>query len=163
VGYQLCKSLNNRAARAILRGYQFSLIGSLQSGKPLTVTVGSTVSGPHQANFNAITTSQYGFNATTRVFTPNATFLAANEPDCCQKAAKGSGGRCVEPDQKRLFVIDGSKTLRTAINAVFGTQHLVQRCRAHIAGRDPRLPEGWKVPSRASPCEPGSLGSGMAG
>lgn len=71
--------------------------------------------------------------------------------------------RGVKPDQKRLFVIDGSKALRVAINAVFGTQHPVQRCRAHIAGRDPRLPEGWKVPSRASPCEPGSQRSDMAG
>ena len=39
--------------------------------------------------------------------------------------------RGVNPDQKRLFVIDGSKALRTAINAVFGSQHPVQRCRAH--------------------------------
>jgi hypothetical protein len=52
--------------------------------------------------------------------------------------------------------------LRAAIDEVFGTAQHVQRCRNHIAGRNPRLPEGWKVPSRASPCEPGSLGSGMA-
>jgi len=39
--------------------------------------------------------------------------------------------RGVNPEQKRLFVIDGSKALRAAINAVFGTQHPVQRCRAH--------------------------------
>jgi putative transposase len=39
--------------------------------------------------------------------------------------------RGVNPEQKRLFVIDGSKALRTAINAVFGAQHPVQRCRAH--------------------------------
>jgi putative transposase len=39
--------------------------------------------------------------------------------------------RGVNPNQKRLFVIDGSKALRTAINAVFGSQHPVQRCRAH--------------------------------
>jgi transposase-like protein len=39
--------------------------------------------------------------------------------------------RGVNPDQKRLFVIDGSKALRAAINAVFGAQHPVQRCRAH--------------------------------
>src|SRR5205823_2717272 len=38
--------------------------------------------------------------------------------------------RGVNPEQKRLFVIDGSKALRTAINAVFGN-HPVQRCRAH--------------------------------
>jgi len=39
--------------------------------------------------------------------------------------------RGVNSDQKRWFVIDGSKALRTAINAVFGSQHPVQRCRAH--------------------------------
>jgi Transposase, Mutator family len=66
-------------------------------------------------------------------------------------------------DRKYLFVIDGAKALRAAIEEVFGAAQPVQRCRNHIAGRDPRLPEGWKVPSRASPCEPGSLGSGMAG
>lgn len=40
-------------------------------------------------------------------------------------------GRGLSPDHKRLFVIDGSKALRAAINAVFGNQHPVQRCRAH--------------------------------
>ena len=39
--------------------------------------------------------------------------------------------RGVNPEQKRLFVIDGSKALRAAIIAVFGSQHPVQRCRAH--------------------------------
>lgn len=39
--------------------------------------------------------------------------------------------RGVNPEQKRLFVIDGSKALRTAINAVFGSHQPVQRCRAH--------------------------------
>ena len=39
--------------------------------------------------------------------------------------------RGVDPKQRRLFIIDGSKALRAAINAVFGTDHPVQRCRAH--------------------------------
>ena len=39
--------------------------------------------------------------------------------------------RGVNPEQKRLFVIDGSKALRAAINAVFGSEQPVQRCRAH--------------------------------
>jgi putative transposase len=39
--------------------------------------------------------------------------------------------RGLKPEQKRLFVIDGSKALRAAINAVFGAHHPVQRCRAH--------------------------------
>src|ERR1051325_9316581 len=66
-------------------------------------------------------------------------------------------------DRKYLFVIDGAKALRTAIDEVFGAEQPVQRCRNHIAGRDPRFPEGWNVPSRASPYEPGSLGSDMVG
>ena len=39
--------------------------------------------------------------------------------------------RGVKPEHKRLFVIDGSKALRTAINSVFGSHQPVQRCRAH--------------------------------
>ena len=39
--------------------------------------------------------------------------------------------RGVDPKRKMLFVIDGSKALRAAINAVFGSDQKVQRCRAH--------------------------------
>ena len=39
--------------------------------------------------------------------------------------------RGVDPKRKMLFVIDGSKALRAAINAVFGARQPVQRCRAH--------------------------------
>src|ERR1019366_3658549 len=43
--------------------------------------------------------------------------------------------RGVDAKLKRLIIIDGSKALRTAINAVFGAgpggYHPVQRCRAH--------------------------------
>ncbi len=53
--------------------------------------------------------------------------------------------RGVNPDYKRLFVIDGSKALRTAINAVFGNQHPVQRCRAHkLRNVMDHLPEDQK-------------------
>ena len=38
--------------------------------------------------------------------------------------------RGVDP-ARRLFVVDGSKALRTAIDAVCGPQHPVQRCRNH--------------------------------
>jgi putative transposase len=48
----------------------------------------------------------------------------------------------VDPKRRRLFVIDGSKALRTAINAVFGAETPVQRCRNHklrnVLGRLPR-------------------------
>jgi putative transposase len=39
--------------------------------------------------------------------------------------------RGVKPDRRYLFVIDGSKALRAAINAVFGQGQAVQRCRQH--------------------------------
>ncbi|MGH9455424.1 MAG: transposase, partial [Terriglobia bacterium] len=39
--------------------------------------------------------------------------------------------RGLDAGRRRLFVIDGSKALRMAINAVFGAQGLVQRCRNH--------------------------------
>jgi len=39
--------------------------------------------------------------------------------------------RGVKPDRKRLFVIDGGKALRAAIDAVYGKDNPVQRCRTH--------------------------------
>jgi transposase-like protein len=39
--------------------------------------------------------------------------------------------RGIGPDRVRLFVIDGSKALRAAIEALFGGQARVQRCRIH--------------------------------
>ncbi|MFH0914819.1 MAG: IS256 family transposase [bacterium] len=50
--------------------------------------------------------------------------------------------RGVRPDRRRLFVIDGSKALRAAIDAVFGAGNPVQRCRNHkvenVTGHLPR-------------------------
>ena len=39
--------------------------------------------------------------------------------------------RGIDPKRMMLFIIDGSKALRAAINAVFGADQPVQRCRAH--------------------------------
>lgn len=39
--------------------------------------------------------------------------------------------RGISQDRRRLFVIDGSKALRKAIDQVFGPQNPVQRCRNH--------------------------------
>ncbi len=39
--------------------------------------------------------------------------------------------RGIKPDRLRLFVIDGSKALRCAIKAVYGSKNPVQRCRNH--------------------------------
>src|SRR5262249_10883435 len=135
-------ALSNRAARAVLGGYQLSLISTMQSGRPFTVTVGgdanndgntrtdrpsyvgrNTIGGPNfeqvdirfsrdfalykeraklrlifegfnitnRANYNSILTTQYNFNATTRVFSPATGFLAPTttfDPRILQLAAK---------------------------------------------------------------------------
>jgi hypothetical protein len=58
--------------------------------------------------------------------------------------------RGVDPKRRMLFVIDGSKALRAAISAVFGTDQKVQRCRAHKL-RNAGVPSdrssslGWNV------------------
>ena len=69
--------------------------------------------------------------------------------------------RGVNPKRKMLFVIDGSKALRAAINAVFGAEQPVQRCRAHklrnVLGYLPKeqlaqvksvLRAAWKLPPK---------------
>ena len=59
--------------------------------------------------------------------------------------------RGVKPDARRLFVIDGAKALRAAINKVFGPQHPVQRCRNHkIRNVVERLPEEQKDQVKAA-------------
>jgi putative transposase len=59
--------------------------------------------------------------------------------------------RGVDPKTKRLFVIDGAKALRGAINKVFGGQHPVQRCRNHkIRNVSDRLPEEQKAQVKAA-------------
>lgn len=53
--------------------------------------------------------------------------------------------RGVKPGRRRLFVIDGSKALRNAIDAVFGRDNPVQRCRKHkVANVTEHLPEQMK-------------------
>ena len=50
--------------------------------------------------------------------------------------------RGLKPDVPRLFVIDGSRALRAGIEAVFGEQAPVQRCRAHkVRNVTERLPK----------------------
>ena len=59
--------------------------------------------------------------------------------------------RGVDPQTRRLFVIDGAKALRAAMNKVFGPQHPVQRCRNHkIRNVCDRLPEEQKEQVKAA-------------
>jgi len=55
--------------------------------------------------------------------------------------------RGLDPARRRLFVMDGSKALRAAIDEVFGQAHPVQRCRKHkMSNVLDHLPEELKDP-----------------
>jgi transposase-like protein len=69
--------------------------------------------------------------------------------------------RGVKPSRRRLFVIDGAKALRTAIDQVYGCENPVQRCRQHklrnVLGHLPKdqhdqatstLRAAWKLDSK---------------
>ena len=59
--------------------------------------------------------------------------------------------RGVRTDRKYLFVIDGSKALRAAMDAVFGAENAVQRCRHHkIENLMGYLPEHLKDQTQAA-------------
>lgn len=59
--------------------------------------------------------------------------------------------RGLDPECKRLFVIDGSKALRAAIERSFGAAGLVQRCRVHkLRNVLDYLPESLKPQVKAS-------------
>lgn len=56
---------------------------------------------------------------------------ATENSAACKDLLQNLVERGLDPGVQRLFVIDGSKALRTAINAVFGAKAPVQRCRHH--------------------------------
>jgi transposase-like protein len=59
--------------------------------------------------------------------------------------------RGLTPERRRLFVVDGSKALRSAITAVFGAEAAVQRCRAHkVRNVVDQLPEHLKDQVKAA-------------
>jgi len=59
--------------------------------------------------------------------------------------------RGVKPGRRRLFVIDGSKALRAALDAVYGADNPVQRCRSHkIRNVTDQLPKALKDQAKAA-------------
>ncbi len=56
---------------------------------------------------------------------------ASENATVCTALLEDLVDRGVKPDRRRLFVIDGSKALRKAIDAVYGSDNPVQRCRNH--------------------------------
>jgi transposase-like protein len=64
---------------------------------------------------------------------------------------EGLVARGIDPKEPRLFVIDGAKALRAGIDAVFGTQHAVQRCRNHkVRNVVDRLPEDQRKQTQSA-------------
>ena len=59
--------------------------------------------------------------------------------------------RGLDPKRKRLFVLDGAKALRAAVNEVFGSATPVQRCRKHkLANVMDHLPDSLKDQVKAA-------------
>jgi len=59
--------------------------------------------------------------------------------------------RGIDPEQRRLWVIDGSKALRSAIDSIFGPSNPVQRCRNHkIKNVMDYLPDDLKDQAKTS-------------
>ena len=56
---------------------------------------------------------------------------ASENAAACKVLLEDLVARGVKPCRRRLFVIDGSKALRAAIDAVYGQDNPVQRCRSH--------------------------------
>ena len=56
---------------------------------------------------------------------------ASENAAACKALLEDLVARGVKPGRRRLFVIDGSKALRAAIDAVYGKDNPVQRCRSH--------------------------------
>jgi putative transposase len=56
---------------------------------------------------------------------------ASENAASCKALLEDLVARGVKPGRRRLFVIDGSKALRAAVNAVYGKDNPVQRCRGH--------------------------------
>ena len=56
---------------------------------------------------------------------------ASENAAACKRLLEDLVERGVKPGRRRLFVIDGSKALRAAIDAVYGKDNPVQRCRSH--------------------------------
>jgi transposase-like protein len=56
---------------------------------------------------------------------------ASENAAACKRLLEDLVARGVKPGRRRLFVIDGSKALRAAVDAVYGKDNPVQRCRSH--------------------------------
>jgi putative transposase len=76
---------------------------------------------------------------------------ATENAAACKELLENLVARGLDTGRRRLFVIDGSKALRSAINAVFGQHHPVQRCRHHkLSNVIERLPKDQQDQMRSA-------------
>lgn len=75
---------------------------------------------------------------------------ATENSAACRDLLQNLVERGLNPELERLFVIDGSKALRSAITAVFGGKAAVQRCRQHkLRNVVERLPREQQAQTRS--------------
>ena len=75
---------------------------------------------------------------------------ATENSAACRDLLQNLVERGLNPELARLFVIDGSKALRSAIHAVFGSKVAVQRCRQHkLRNVVERLPREQQAQTRS--------------
>jgi len=76
---------------------------------------------------------------------------ASENAAACKQLLEDIVARGVDPNRRRLFVIDGSKALRHAVDAVFGAANPVQRCRSHkVRNVADQLPKHLKPQVKAA-------------
>jgi putative transposase len=75
---------------------------------------------------------------------------ATENSAACRDLLQNLVERGLNPERERLFVMDGSKALRSAIQAVFGAKAPVQRCRQHkLRNVVERLPREQQAQTRS--------------
>jgi putative transposase len=76
---------------------------------------------------------------------------ASENAAACKALLEDLVARGVKPGRRRLFVIDGSKALRAAIDAVYGKANPVQRCRSHkVRNVLEQLPKAQREQARST-------------
>lgn len=76
---------------------------------------------------------------------------ASENAASCVSLLESLVARGLDPAKKYLFVIDGSKALRSAIDRVFGAENPVQRCRNHkVKNVCDKLPDDLKEQLKAT-------------
>jgi transposase-like protein len=76
---------------------------------------------------------------------------ASENAESCVSLLESLVARGLDPAKKYLFVIDGSKALRSAIDRVFGAENPVQRCRNHkVKNVCDKLPDDLKEQLKAT-------------